>query len=107
VCWLTVTFLTPPETEAHLVAFYQRTRPDGPGWKRIAALAGGPPPGRVGALLVDWLAGVVLVYAVLFGIGTALLGKLLFALLYFAIAAIAAGVISRDLSRRGWKSIIE
>jgi solute:Na+ symporter, SSS family len=107
VCWVVVTFLTAPEPEAHLVAFYRRTRPDGPGWRHIAALAGGPPPGRVGALLVDWVAGVVLIYAVLFGIGTALLGSLLYALLYFAIAALAAGVISRDLSRRGWKSIIE
>jgi Na+/proline symporter len=107
VCWLVVTFLTPPEPEAHLVAFYRRTRPDGPGWKHIAALAGGPPPGRIGALLGDWVAGVVLVYAILFGIGTALVGNPVYALLYFAVAALAAGVISRDLSRRGWKSIIE
>src|SRR5687768_1141651 len=40
ICWLVVTFMTPPEPDAHLVAFYRRTRPDGPGWNRIAAIAG-------------------------------------------------------------------
>ena len=30
--WLTLTFLTPPETDATLVAFYRRTRPGLTGW---------------------------------------------------------------------------
>ena len=107
VCWLVVTFMTPPEPEAHLVAFYQRTRPDGPGWRHVAARAGGPPPAPLAGLLIDWLAGVLLVYAVLFGVGTALLGSGMVALLYLVVAALAALVISRDLSRRGWKSLIE
>jgi solute:Na+ symporter, SSS family len=103
VCWLIVTFLTPPESEAHLIAFYKRTRPDGPGWKRIAAAAGGPPPGAIGGLLVDWAAGVVLVYAILFGIGEALLGSLASSLKFFAVAAAAGVLISRDLQRRQWR----
>jgi SSS family solute:Na+ symporter len=105
VCWVTVTLLTAPEPEAHLVAFYRRVRPDGPGWTRIAALAGGPAPAPVGALLVDWLAGVVLVYATLFGLGSLLFGGLLATLAYFGAAAAALLVISRDLKRRGWQSV--
>jgi SSS family solute:Na+ symporter len=105
VCWVTVTLLTSPEPEAHLVAFYRRVRPDGPGWTRIAALAGGPAPAPVGALLVDWLAGVVLVYATLFGLGSLLFGGLLATLAYFGTAAAALLVISRDLKRRGWQSV--
>ena len=84
ICWLAVTFLTPPETDAHLVQFYKRTRPDGPGWSRIAALAGEPPPGSLRGLFLDWAAGVVIVYAALFGVGHALLGS--------ATAAIACAV---------------
>ena len=99
--------MTPPEPEAHLVAFYQRTRPDGPGWRHIAARARGPPPAPLEGLLIDWLAGVLLIYAVLFGVGTALLGSAMVALLSLVVAALAALVISRDLSRRGWKSLIE
>jgi solute:Na+ symporter, SSS family len=105
VCWLLVTFLTAPEPDSHLIAFYKRTRPDGPGWKRIAAAAGGPPPAPLGGLLVDWLAGVVLVYSVLFGIGEALFGSVASSLKFFAVSAAAAAIIFRDLNRRGWKAV--
>jgi solute:Na+ symporter, SSS family len=105
VCWLLVTFLTAPEPDSHLIAFYIRTRPDGPGWKRIAAAAGGPPPAPLGGLLVDWLAGVVLVYSVLFGIGEALFGSVASSLKFFAVSAAAAAIIFHDLNRRGWKAV--
>jgi Na+/proline symporter len=106
-CWLTVTFLTAPESDAHLVRFYQRTRPDGPGWRRIAKLAGGPQPGALGGLVIDWVAGVVLIYAVLFGMGELLLGSAASSLKFFAVAAAAAALISADLARRGWHSLTQ
>lgn len=104
-CWLAVTWLTPPESDAQLARFYRRVRPDGPGWRRVAARAGEPPPGPLGGLVVDWIAGCVLVYAALFGLGSALLDNPVRALPYLAIAAIAVAVITRDLSRRGWKTM--
>jgi SSS family solute:Na+ symporter len=107
VCWLVVTFATAPESDEHLVRFFRRTHPDGPGWRRIAALAGAPPPGPLGGLLIDWVAGVVLIYAVLFGMGELLFGSLVSALTFFAVAAAAAGIISADLARRGWKTLTE
>lgn len=107
VSWLVVTFITSPEPEQHLVEFYRRTRPDGPGWKHIAALAGGQPPGPLTGLLVDWIAGVVLVYAILFGIGSALLGSLAVAFAWFATGIVAAAVIYVDLSRRGWSTVTD
>lgn len=107
ICWLVVTMLTPPEPEAHLIAFYRRTRPDGPGWRHIAARAGGPASAPLGGLVIDWIAGVLLIYAILFGVGSALLGNPVVALIYFAGAAAAITVVSRDLSRRGWKSITD
>ena len=105
VCWLAVTWLTPPEPDAHLLAFYRRVKPDGPGWRRIAALAGDTAVRPLGGLLFDWAAGCVLVYATLFGVGTIILDSVWRAWPY-ALAAIAAViVITRDLSRRGWQSI--
>jgi SSS family solute:Na+ symporter len=95
VCWLVVTMLTPPESDTHLVAFYRRTRPDGPGWTRIAALAGAPRPGSLAGLFVDWAAGVVVVYAALFGVGHALLGTKTTAILCALAAAVAIGVLLR------------
>jgi SSS family solute:Na+ symporter len=106
-CWLVVTLLTAPEPDAHLIAFYRRTHPDGPGWRRIARAAGGPKSSPIGGLLMDWIAGVVLTYSVLFGIGEALLGTILHALAFFAVAAAAATVIYADLNRRGWQTLVE
>jgi SSS family solute:Na+ symporter len=104
-CWLAATFLTAPESDDHLIAFYRRTRPDGPGWRRIAALAGHAAPAPVGGLIVDWLAGTALVYAVLFGIGTAIFTGPIASLPYFGAALIAGTIIARDLSKRGWRSV--
>ena len=105
VSWLVVTFMTPPEPEEHLIAFYRRTRPDGPGWGPIAARAGGPPPGPLSGLIVDWAAGVALVYSALFGIGHALVGSLAIAGLCLVTAVVSVWVIARDLSRRGWHTV--
>lgn len=95
MCWVVVTMLTPPESDAHLVAFYRRTRPDGPGWQRIAALAGEPAPGSLRGLLFDWAAGVLVVYAALFGIGHALLGSRVIAIACLVVALVGIGVLLR------------
>jgi solute:Na+ symporter, SSS family len=107
VVWLLVTFLTAPEPREHLVAFYKRVRPDGPGWKPIAAVVGGTAPQPLGMLFVDWICGWVLIYAMLFGVGTLILKSAVASLPYFAVAAVSVAIISWDLSRRGWKSVTE
>src|SRR5688572_9831430 len=38
--WVIATFVTEPEPDAKLIAFYRRVRPAGPGWHGVAALAG-------------------------------------------------------------------
>ena len=105
VAWIVVTFATGPEPEPHLVSFYRRVRPDGPGWAPIARMAGGPAPGPIGGLLVDWVAGCVMVYSTLFGIGSLLFGRYGQGAGWIAAAAVAAAIIYRDLSRRGWKTL--
>jgi hypothetical protein len=95
LCWIVVTLATPPEPDAHLVAFYRRTRPDGPGWTRIAALAGEPPPAPLRGLFVDWAAGVLVVYAALFGIGHALFGSTMTALVFLVAALCGISVLVR------------
>tara|TARA_E500000178_G_scaffold353566_1_gene419825 strand:- start:1946 stop:3742 length:1797 start_codon:yes stop_codon:yes gene_type:complete len=37
--WLVVTFMTKPDDDETLVKFYKKTKPGGPGWKRIKELA--------------------------------------------------------------------
>jgi hypothetical protein len=103
--WLLVTFMTRPEPDGHLVAFYRRVRPGGPGWKRVARAAGGPPPEPIAGLVLEWLAGSAMIYATLFGMGTLLLDSWVASLPWFAVAAGAVVVISWSLSRRGWKTV--
>jgi SSS family solute:Na+ symporter len=107
ITWITVTLATSPEPEAHLVGFYRRVRPDGPGWRPISTKVGGPPPQPIGPLFVDWIAGCVLVYSALFGMGALIFQDYVKAALSFVAAAAAVTIISRDLSRRGWASLTQ
>src|SRR5207237_10114948 len=53
--WLAVTFATPPEPDAVLVAFYRRSKPSTAGWRRIAKLAPDVHPAQDGlANLACW-----------------------------------------------------
>ena len=57
--------------------------------------------------LLDWIAGLVLVYGVLFGVGKLLLHETLPGLVLLALAALGGFVIYRDLSWRGWATVVE
>jgi len=108
VVWLSVTFATRPEPEQTLLAFYRRTRPSRAGWGPVAAKAPDVHPAADGlANLMDWVAGCVLVYAVLFGVGKVLLHETTPGLALLALGAVAGAIIYRDLSRRGWKTVVE
>ena len=108
IVWLAATYLTSPEPNDTLVAFYRRTHPSRTGWAPIAALA---PEVKVASdglnNLLDWVAGCALVYGVLFGVGKLLLGDVTTGLILLAISAISGIVIYRDLSRRGWATVVE
>jgi solute:Na+ symporter, SSS family len=71
VAWLIVTFATAPVEREKLAAFYRRVTPGGPGWKKIRMETGdaGASPEHISALLINWLAGMILVYTSLFSIG--------------------------------------
>ena len=105
VWWLAVTWLTPPEPDATLVAFYRRVRPGGPGWARIATLAGAPAPELIRGQLLEWVAGVALVYATLFGIGSLILPGGWGVVLYLATALGCGLFLYRRFAMRGWATV--
>ena len=108
VVWLATTFLTKPESQETLTAFYRRTRPSRTGWAPIAALA---PEVKVTSSglsnLLDWIAGCVLIYGVLFGVGKLLLHETGTGLVLLALGLAGGFVIYRDSSRRGWATVVE
>jgi len=104
--WVITAYITKPTTEEKLLSFYKRVHPGGFGWKDIAAkLPEVKSDKGYFFLFVDWVCGVVLVYTFLFGFGKIIFGEYLLGIILFAIGILAAFVIYRDLSRRGWEKI--
>lgn len=104
--WLTTTFLTAPESKEKLLSFYRKARPNAALWGEIAkeAVETVPPKDGLNNLL-DFVAGCVMVYLTLFGIGHILFGRTLLGLSMLAGAVGAACIVYWDLNRRGWKVI--
>jgi solute:Na+ symporter, SSS family len=97
VVWLVVTFVTKPESEATLTRFYERVRPSPGGWGPIARLVPGRSEDNLGIALIDWVAGLGLVYGTLFGIGSLVLGDVGRGAAWVALAAACGAVIARNL----------
>ena len=106
VTWLTVTFLTAPETDETLIKFYRKTRPGGSMWKPIAAKAPDVKADTgLGRDLLDWLAGIIMIYAALFGFGKFLLGETLIGLGLLLVAVLGFAFIMWDLNARNWEAL--
>lgn len=108
VVWLLVTYLTKPTDHKKLTHFYRRVRPGGPGWKPLESENPDiSSDGSLWPLLGNWVAGVVLVYMVLFGFGHFLFGNYGYFLICALFGVAAIGFLYWDLSKRGFDTVIE
>jgi solute:Na+ symporter, SSS family len=106
VAWIAITFLTKPTDNAVLKSFYERVKPGGRLWKPIAdQLPHVKPEFHLKELVACWIAGVLMVYMALFGMGKLLFGEHGMALLFFGIAAVCAYIISYYI-RKDAKAIL-
>ena len=85
VIWLTVMFLTPPESESTLEQFYRKVRPGGPGWVRIRRRTGVPPAQDLTLDLLRVMAAAMILFGGMFLVGGVLL-------LRWEVAGINAGI---------------
>lgn len=97
--WLAAAFFGAPTDESTLRHFYRRTRPGGPGWRRVAEAAaadGEPLPSGLGELpagILCSLLGCVAVWSALFATGLYIYGRAAAAGGLFALAlAASAGI---------------
>jgi hypothetical protein len=105
---LLVTFLTRPEPDYVLIGFYRRVRPSAAMWGPVARKAADVEPQKDGLFnLMDWLLGVAMIYAFLFGAGNIIFGRLVPGIVFLAGGLVCGSAIYRDLSRRGWKTVVE
>jgi Na+/proline symporter len=109
--WLAVTLATQPETEATLQAFFDRVRPAALGWRRFAqagintsdpdSLAAQRDP-TLAYNFFHWVLGFTLVYAMLFGVGDLLFGRIAPGCWLLALSVTCLAVLFTSLNRRGW-----
>jgi hypothetical protein len=107
VAWLVATYVTQPEADETLIAFYRRVRPVGAGWTGIArkSLAAdgrelAPAGPGVWVRLIDWVLGCALIYCSLFGVGFLLVRGDVVRGAALLVGALACGaLLARDLSR--------
>jgi Na+/proline symporter len=95
VCWVVVAVVTQPADERTLVAFYERVRPSSPWWGPVArrsSISGGA---GGWSDVVGWMAGLVFIYAALFGVGKLILEGWEGAIVYVAASAAAGAVLWR------------
>ncbi len=85
VIWITVMFLTQPESDETLDTFYRRVRPGGPGWKESRERTGLEPVTELGQDLKRTLGAVMLLFGLMFAVGGAMLYE-------WRMAVIAAAV---------------
>jgi solute:Na+ symporter, SSS family len=106
IVWLIVTFLTSPTDEKTLLAFYKRTYPGGIGWRHIQELLPEiKQKNYFGRTLVNWIMGIILVYASLFGVGNIIFADFLTGIIILLIGGIAATVIYFNLKVQGFKTL--
>lgn len=106
--WLVVTFVTPPETAETLRKFYRKTRPGGPGWKKVVdeALEDNDSIAESGAAwtvpsgVLAMVLGCVLVYSCMFATGNWIYGNY-----PLAGGLTAVTLLSAFLLKRVWDKI--
>ena len=94
IVWLLVTFMTKPDDDQKLIEFYKKTRPGGPGWKRIVNLPdfknekGYNKTWAVPRGILCMLVGCLAIYSALFSTGYFIYGELYLGLILLSSTVI-------------------
>src|SRR6266478_7202390 len=106
IAWIIGTFATKPEPTEKLVSFYRRVHPSIYGWQPIAKLCPELPQVRdFAANTANWMAGCVMVYTAMFGIGMLVFRHWLSGVLLLLASGVAGWLIFWNLSRQGWGTL--
>jgi solute:Na+ symporter, SSS family len=105
VCWLVAAYVGPPTSRERLIAFYMKTRPAGPGWRRVredagvseseAALHGD----HMGMATLGWVSGCLAIWSSLFAIGNFLYGRTQSAVVLAALFVVSGVALLYTVNR--------
>ena len=106
--WLTVTLLTKPEPMEKLISFYRRVKPNPLFWKPVAISVPEVVPQKDGIFnFSNWIAGITLIYATLFGVGKLILGSTEVGILLILVGILSGGFIFWNMNKKGWQYFSE
>jgi solute:Na+ symporter, SSS family len=106
VSWLAVTFATRPEPRDILLSFYRTVKPNAALWGPIAKEAADIVPQKDGIFnTIQWLCGVAMIYALLFGVGRVILGSYLSGAAFIVSGFLFGLIIYYRMNKRGWDTI--
>jgi solute:Na+ symporter, SSS family len=99
ICWLITAYVSPQTSREHLVAFYRKVHPSGPGWRKIreeagvSEIEGRRHSDRIGQAAVGWVAGCITIWSSLFAIGNILYGRYQLAVILIALFVVSGSVL--------------
>ena len=99
IAWLSATFLTKPEPKEHLKTFYKRVQPGG-WWGPITKNFDHTIQPVSKGILVQWLAGIMMIYGFTFGLGNFIFNQYSNSVLLFGCAFVGSYLIwNRSISK--------
>jgi SSS family solute:Na+ symporter len=99
ICWLITAYVSPETSREHLIAFYRKVHPSGPGWRVVRQEAGiSEAEGlrqsdRIGQAALGWVAGCLTIWSSLFAIGNLLYGRYQLAVILIALFVVSGSVL--------------
>jgi solute:Na+ symporter, SSS family len=107
ITWLVVTFLTKPTDPKVLESFYRKIHPGGILWKKVSdTLPDVVSDTGFGRKFANWISSVVMVYSMLFGIGSVIFGDYVNAIIYLVTGTAGMLVIIFNLKGDRAKELI-
>jgi solute:Na+ symporter, SSS family len=109
VCWLITAYFAPATDRKTLIAFYEKVRPLGPGWRKIRQEAILPEAGRrnvhdnIPLGLLGWLSGTMVIWSALFTVGNFLYGRMVYTAVLLIVFLLSGGVLIWVVNRL-WNS---
>ncbi|MFZ1320573.1 MAG: sodium:solute symporter family protein [Ignavibacteria bacterium] len=103
LAWIITVYITKPTATAKLDSFYRRVHPGGIGWKLISdKMTDVKSDTGYYLLMINWVAGIIMAYAFLFGIGKIILGDTTTGILFLITGILAGFLIKRNFAKTGW-----
>ena len=97
--WVTATYLTQPEPIYRLKEFYHRVQPGG-WWAPVTQGFEHSLQPVSDGILIQWIAGILMIYGFTFGIGNLIFNNYSYAVLLFGCATIGTYLVwNRSLSK--------